>query len=150
MDSLDDLVISIPVRPADYDDDEPMLQKRGDVELIKKHEVSIDEFSAPLFQRIDEEFEKKYHEEYLQIMALGLLIDDLLNEPPQRKMDIEDFAERCILDFGDKDILGIDASLVAEEVARSLEKNGIIKLKGSTIKWRAPGKPLSPRSGLEL
>ncbi|VVB67995.1 Uncharacterised protein [uncultured archaeon] len=134
---LDDPVISIPVNPADYEDDESMLRERVDVDLIKTYEISIDEFYTPLFERIAEEFGEEYREEYLQIMALGLLIGDLVDEPSTGKMDMEDFAERCILDFGDKDILSIDASLVAEEVARSLEKNGIIKIKGSTIKWRS-------------
>jgi hypothetical protein len=134
---LDDPLISIPVNPADYEPEDSMLRERVDVDLVKTYEISIDEFYTPLFQKIDEEFGEKYHEEYLQIMALGLLIDDLVDEPSEGKVDIEDFAERCILDFGDKDILSIDASLVAEEVARSLEKNGIIKMKGSTIKWRS-------------
>jgi len=134
---LDDPLIRIPVNPADYEPGDSMLRERVDVDLVKKYEISIDEFCTPLFQRIDEEFGEKYHEEYLQIMALGLLIDDLVDEPSEGKMDIEDFAERCILDFGDRDILSIDASLVAEEVARSLEKNGIIKMKGSTIKWKS-------------
>jgi len=134
---LDDPVINIPVNPADCEADESLLRQRLDVDLIKKYEISIDEFYTPLFDRIDEEFGEKYYVEYMQIMALGLLMDDLLDEPSKGKMDMEDFAERCILDVGDKDILSIDASLVAEEVARSLEKNGIIKLKGSTIKWRS-------------
>ena len=33
-------------------------------------------------------------------------------------------------------MLDIDGSLAAEELARSLEKNGIIKAKGDIIKWR--------------
>jgi len=39
-------------------------------------------------------------------------------------MDIEDFAERCILDVGSRFTVSVDASLVAEEIARSLEKRG--------------------------
>ena len=53
------------------------------------------------------------------------------------KMDIEDFAERCILDVGSRFTMSVDASLVAEEIARSLEKRGMLKIKGNTIKWKA-------------
>lgn len=133
---LDDPILSIPVNPDDYEDD-PMLRKRIDVNLTKVYEVYLDEFYTPLFREIDDDFQEEYYREYLKIMALGLLIDDLVEEPSKGKVDIEDFADRCVLEVGDKDILSIDGSLVAEEIARSLEKNGIIKMKGDTIKWKA-------------
>jgi hypothetical protein len=52
-------------------------------------------------------------------------------------MDIEEFADKCVVDLGTWNVLSIDASLVAEEIARSLEKKGILKMKGNTIKWKA-------------
>jgi hypothetical protein len=42
------------------------------VDFQKKYELNIDEFSAPLFREIDEDFVELFHDEYLKIMALGL------------------------------------------------------------------------------
>jgi hypothetical protein len=36
-----------------------------------------------------------------------------------------------------RNVLSIDGSQVAEEIARSLEKKGILKMKGNMIKWKA-------------
>jgi hypothetical protein len=33
-------------------------------------------------------------------------------------------------------VMSIDGSLVAEEIARSLEKSEMLKMKGNTIKWK--------------
>lgn len=133
---LDDPILSIPVNPDDYEDD-PMLRKRIDVNLTKIYEVYLDEFYTSLFREIDDDFQEEYYREYLKIMSLGLLIDGLVEEPSKGKIDIEEFADRCVLEVGDKDVLSIDGSLAAEEIARSLEKNGILKMKGDTIKWKA-------------
>ena len=46
-------------------------------------------------------------------------------------------ADLCMIDIGGKDVLSIDGSQVAEEIARSLEKKGILKMKGNMIKWKA-------------
>jgi hypothetical protein len=134
---LDDPIVSVPVNPDDYDTDDPMLRRRLDVDLVKMHEILIDEFYAPLFRDVDEDFQDEYFDEYVKIRALGILIEDLMDEPETGEMDIEEFADMCMVDLGDWDVISIDASLVAEEIARSLEKNGIIKMKGDTIKWKA-------------
>ncbi len=34
------------------------------------------------------------------------------------------------------DLLEIDGSCAAQELARSLEKNGVLKVKGDSIKWK--------------
>ena len=134
---LDDPLVSISVNPIDCSPDDTMLRERLDVDLKKEYEITIDESSAHLFRDIDEEFQEEYYQEYQKIMALGLVVEGLVEEPGKGKMDIEDFAARCILDVGDKFTISVDASLVAEEIARSLEKRGIVKMKGNTIKWKA-------------
>ena len=49
----------------------------------------------------------------------------------------EDFRERCEFEMENNgDLLEIDGSRAAEELARSLEKNGIIKVKGDSVKWK--------------
>jgi hypothetical protein len=133
---LDDPLVDISVDPRDFDPEDLMLRERLDVDLYKEYEITIDESSAPLFRDIDEEFQEEYYQEFQKIMALGLVVEGLVEEPGKGKTDIEDFAARCILDVGDKFAVSVDANLVAEEIARSLEKRGIVKMKGNTIKWK--------------
>jgi hypothetical protein len=91
-----------------------------------------------LFEELDEEFQESYPEEFLKIMALGILITDLVEDPSSGKIDLEAFSKRCELDLEKEgDILSIDGTDVAEDIARVLEKNGIIKMKGNTIKWKS-------------
>jgi len=135
--SFDDPVISIPVRHNDFDLDDPLQRERVDVDMEKVYEITIDEASAPFYHDIDDEFRHEYQQEFVKIMALAKVIKSLVEQPAKGKMDIEDFADRCVVDLGDRNVLSIDASLVAEEIARSLEKKGILKMKGNTIKWKA-------------
>jgi len=53
-------------------------------------------------------------------------------------MDMEAFRERCEFKMENNkgDLLEIDGSVAAEELAISLEKNGIIKVKGDSVKWK--------------
>jgi len=136
-DLLDDPVINIHLKSHEVDPKDPLLNERLDVDLEKMYEVNIDESSSALFRDIDEDFQENYFQEYQLIMALGLVVEDLLECPEKGKMDIEDFAERCILDVGSRFTVSVDASLAAEEIARSLEKRGMLKIKGDTIKWKA-------------
>lgn len=135
-DRLDDPMVSIPVSPDYPDTEESLLIKRMDVDLAKKYEITIDEFSASLFDEIDPEFQDEFGDEYLKIRSLGLIIEHLMKVAEKGKMDIEDFAELCDVEFGDKWIMSIEGNEVAEEIARSLEKSGILKMKGNTIKWK--------------
>ena len=136
-DLLDDPVINIHLKSQEADPEDPLLNERLEVDLEKMYVVSIDESSSALFRDIDEDFQENYYQEYQLITALGLVVEDLLECPEKGKMDIEDFAERCILDVGSRFTMSVDASLVAEEIARSLEKRGMLKIKGNTIKWKA-------------
>jgi hypothetical protein len=70
-------------------------------------------------------------------MTLAKVIKYLIDHPVKEKIDLEDFADRCIINVGDRHVMTIDARLVAEEIARSLEKKGVLKMKGNTIKWKA-------------
>jgi hypothetical protein len=42
----------------------------------------------------------------------------------------------CDVELGDNWLMSIEGSAVAEEIARSLEKRGMLKMKGNTIKWK--------------
>ena len=137
--TLKDPILRIEVDPEDYDPDQKRLKEWTHVGLNKVYEVYIDEFSTPLFHDIDKEFQGDYPDEYMQILGMGLLIEDLVEEPSEGKIDLESFAERCTLDLGEDEeaSITIDGSMVAEDIAKVLEKNGVIKIKGDAIKWRA-------------
>ncbi len=138
---LTDPILMIRVEADECSPDQKMLIREMKVLLEKVYDVYIDEFSTPLYRDLDEEFRDDFFAESTKIMTLGLLIENLVEEPSEGKMDIESFAdERCFLELEgeEKSIsLTIDASMVAEDIARVLEKNGVIKIKGDTIKWKA-------------
>ena len=133
---LEDPMVCIYVDPEDVDPEEPLLRERLEVGLNKIYEVCIDESTSALFEDIDEGFQEEYSEEYMVLMALGLLVEELVEHPEKGRIDIEGFAERCILEAGERFTLSINASQAAEEIARSLEKKGILKMKGNSIKWK--------------
>jgi hypothetical protein len=135
-DRLADPILRIMINPDEFKDHK-LLRKTFFVDFEKQYELYIDEFSAPLYEEIDEEFEDSYPEEYFKIRALGILMKDLAEEASPGKIDMESFAERCDLELENQgNILAIDGTDVAEEIARVLEKNGVIKVKGDMIKWR--------------
>jgi hypothetical protein len=135
-DRLADPILRIMIDPEEYNDHK-LLRQTFFVDFEKQYELYIDEFSAPLYEELDEEFEDGYPEEYFKIRALGILMKDLAEEASPGKIDMESFAERCDLELENKgNIISIDGTDVAEEIARVLEKNGVIKVKGDMIKWR--------------
>ncbi len=99
-------------------------------------QVFVDEFYAVLAEELDDESEDEYEREYMRLVFLGKLISDL-KEPSPGKVDLEAFRERCGFEMENNgDLLEIDGRRAVEELARSLEKNGIIKVKGDSIKWK--------------
>jgi hypothetical protein len=132
---LDDPIIRVFADPDD--EEENKLARTTTIFTIEpRAEVYVDEFSSILAEELDDMFEDEYHEEYLRLIFLGKLISDL-TEPSSGKIDMESFSERCEFQMENNgNLLEIDGSRAAEELARSLEKNGIIKVKGLSIKWR--------------
>jgi hypothetical protein len=132
---LDDPILRIFADPEE--DEENRLARTTTVFTVEpRAEVYVDEFSAILSEEMDEEFEDEYHDEYMLLVFLGKLISDL-TEPSPGKMDMKAFSERCEFQMEKNgDLLEIDGSRAAGELARSLEKNGIIKVKGDSIKWK--------------
>lgn len=136
-DRLNDPILRISVDPEEYEGD-TRLKRTISFDLEKQYELYIDEFSTPFFDEIDEDFEESYPEEFFNIRALGILIRHLVEEPSPGKIDMDAFTDRCDLELEkDGNILSIDGMNVAEDIARVLEKNGIIKIKGDMIKWKA-------------
>jgi RNA binding exosome subunit len=132
---LDDPIIRIF---ADEEgDDESKLARTTTSFIIEPcAEVYVDEFSALFSDELDEEFAEEYWNEYSRLVFLAKLIESL-TERSSGKMDMETFSERCELQIENNgNLLEIDGQIAAEELARSLEKNDVIKIKGNSIKWR--------------
>jgi len=134
---LDDPILRVFDDEEDEDEEESELARTTTIfKVDPRAQIFIDEFSAVLAHDLDDEFEDLYKKEYMRLVLLGKLISEL-EEPSSAKMDMEAFRERCKFEMENNgDLLEIDGSRAAEELARSLEKNGIIKVKGDSIKWK--------------
>ncbi len=132
---LDDPVMRIFA--DEEDDDESKLARTTTCFTIEPlAAIYIDEYSALFAEELDEEFKDEYEEEYSRLVLLGKLIYEL-TEFPSGKMDLESFADRCEFQMEKNGyLLEINGKAAAEELARSLEKNDIIKVKGDSIKWK--------------
>jgi len=138
----DDPLISILVDPDEYELDQPLIRSKLSFELYRCFDVYIDEIDAPLIDDVDDEFADGYSEEHMNIVALGMLVANLF-EPPSgsRKVDLEEFKEICVATNDMDDVvMEIDGYSVAEQIAKGLEKRGILKIKGDKIKWRRSGR----------
>jgi hypothetical protein len=135
---LDDPVIEIAVDPDDYDPIPEQMKCDIDFYLEKAVNIFVDEFTTPLASDLDDEFWDAYPSEAQRLKVLGLLIEKLATSPSSRKMDFAAFAEECSLHLEDEgNALSIDGEDAAEELARVLEKSGIVKWKGDKLKWRS-------------
>ena len=53
-------------------------------------------------------------------------------------MDFAEFAEECTITLEDESsVLNVYGEDVAEELARVLEKSGVVKWKGDKLKWKS-------------
>jgi hypothetical protein len=132
---LDDPIIRIFA--DDEEEDESKMARTTTVFTVQpRAEVYVDEFSSIFSEDLSEEFKDEYDEEYTRLVLLGKLISEL-TEPSSGKIDMEEFSERCEFQMENSgDLLEISGRRAAEELARSLEKNDIIKVKGDSIKWK--------------
>lgn len=136
-DRLDDPVLLLLVSPEKFETQPKQMKYEIDFYLDKSVTVYVDEFTTPLTDDIDEGFWDEYPSEAQRLKVLGVLIEKLATSPSSRKMDFDEFAEECILNMDDEDsTINIDGLDVADELARVLEKSGVIKRKGDKIKWK--------------
>ncbi|MFB3766121.1 MAG: hypothetical protein ACE14P_12875 [Methanotrichaceae archaeon] len=134
---LDDPVVAIPVDLDDYGLDHPRAKSVLSVYLDKSYELYIDEFSALYSKRLDEEFTDTYTDEDIKITSLNLLLVDLMENHSSEKMDLKTFKDECLFVADSKNrTLKVIGFSVADEIAKALEKNGMIKIKGDTIRWK--------------
>jgi hypothetical protein len=134
---LDDPVLEIPIDPEKYDPRPEQKRYSIDFYLDKAVKIFVDEFTTPLACDLDDEFWDDYPSEAQRLRVLGLLIEKLATSPSSRKMDFEQFAEECYIHLKDEgSSLNVDGEDAAEELARVLEKSGVLKWKGDKLKWK--------------
>jgi len=135
-DRLDDPILRIFSHPEDGHEGHRLARTTRTLIFEQRAQVYIDEFSAIAAEEIDDEFKEEYGEEFFKISNLGKLISGLA-EPFSGKMDMKSLSERCNFQSEDDgNILKVIGKGSAPEMARALEKNGIIKVKGDIIKWK--------------
>ncbi len=136
-DRLDDPIVAIPVDLDDYGIEHPRAKSVISVYLDKCYELYIDELSALYSERLDDEFIKRYTNEHLKITSLDFLLTDLIKNHSSEKMDFQTFEDECLfVADSDNRTLRVIGHYVAEDIAKVLEKNGMIKIKGDTIRWK--------------
>ena len=134
---LDDPILEITVDAEEYDPRLAQMKCDIDFYLDKSVNIFVDEFTTPLASDLDDEFWDAYPSEAQRLKVLGLLIEKLATSPSSRKMDFVQFTEECSLNLEDEgSVLNVDGEDVAEELARVLEKSGIMKRKGDILKWK--------------
>jgi len=136
-DKLDDPFLSIPVDPDDYDPEPENLKRNFRFNFFRAMGIYIDELTVLQAGDLDEKFQDKYSEEFQKLRILGYMMEELVQSHPSQKMDIEEFADLCFIKRENKNgCLFIDGSSVAEELAKVLERGGVLKVKGKSLKWR--------------
>jgi len=134
-DRLDNPIVQILVDPEEVDENWT-IRETTIFTFAPQAEIYIDEFSATLVDKLDEEFEEVYNEEFLKIEYMADIISNLMDFS-SGKTEMEEFSKKCAFKIKDDgDILAIDGRSAAQDIARSLEKNGVIKVKGDIIKWK--------------
>ena len=135
---LDDPLLELPFDPSDYETMPENYRENIRFALEKSFAIYIDEYYAPLFSEIDEDFWELYPEEALQLKMLSWLMQKLEISSHPAKMDMDQFARECSFNMNIKDgLVWIDGSEAAMDLARSLEKHGALKIKGDKIKWKS-------------
>jgi mRNA-degrading endonuclease HigB of HigAB toxin-antitoxin module len=135
---LDDPIIEITVDPDDYEDLPEQMKCDIDFYLEKAVNIFVDEFTTPLAIDLNDEFWDTYPSEAQRLKVLGLLIEKLATSPDSRKMDFAEFAEECTMTLeDDSSVLNVYGDDVAEDLARVLEKSGVVKWKGDKLKWKS-------------
>ena len=134
---LDDPVIEITIDPDDFETCPEQAKCSVDFYLDKTVVIFVDEFTAPLAGDLDDEFWDEYPSEAQRLKSLGLLIEKLAMSPSSRKMDFAEFVEECNISLEDDgSVLNVYGDDVADYLARTLEKSGVLKRKGDRLKWK--------------
>lgn len=134
-----DPLIRIAVDSEESDVEDDLLKSVLAVRLEKIVEVRLDEMTTPMLKNVGDEFAEEFAEEYYKIFAMAMTVERLLSPPEDsNKIDLDDFRESLVFEEDMEDfVLMVDGTEVAEELARTLKKEGVIKIKGDRIAWKS-------------
>lgn len=134
----DDPLLRIPIDPDECDPDDELIKSILAVHLDKRVIVRLDEMTTPLAKDVDDEFLDEHAEEYYKICSIGMTIERLLYPPgDSNKIDLDEFKEILVFEEDMEDfVMMVDGTAVAEDIARVLKKDGMIKIKGDKIAWK--------------
>ena len=134
----DDPLLRIPVDPDDCDPEDELTKSILAVRLEKTVEVRLDEMTTPLAKNVADEFAEEFAEEYYKICSIGMIVERVLAPPgDSNKIDLDEFRELLVFEEDMEGfVMTVDGTAVAEEMARTLKKEGVIKFKGDKIVWK--------------
>jgi hypothetical protein len=134
----DDPLLRIPIDPDECDPDDELIKSILAVHLDKRVIVRLDEMTTPLAKDVDDEFLDEHAEEYYKICSIGMTIEKLLDPPgDSNKIDLDEFSEILAFEEDMEDfVMMVDGTAVAEDIARVLKKEGVIKIKDDKIAWK--------------
>jgi len=140
-DRLDNPIVRVTMDLGELglDRDHPLVKSTIIVSAQKEMALFVDEFSAVLALDRDfaSDFFDRFPAECTKISLLGSLLHDLSIRPPSGKLSVDEFADKCAKEFdNDGNIIIANFQQMSADLARILEKNGVIKIKGSAIKWK--------------
>jgi hypothetical protein len=119
--------------------DHPLVKQTVIISAQKEVEVLIDELSTTLALKgnFDASFFDRFPAECSKISVLGSLLNELSKRPSSGRISMDEFTEKCAKEFDNSGNLIIaDFQEYAADLARILEKNGLVKVKGNSIKWK--------------
>jgi len=147
----DDPIISIPIKIEKYGPDHELVRYFSDVYFQKKRDISIDELSVISMDDLDPIFEEDYPSQLFAIRALQILMKGLLDKLSEGKLNMEEFLATCQVEKEvDKGTLSISARAIADDLVKSMEKKGMIKVKKGEIRLLGhlgDGRPQRSRMG---
>jgi hypothetical protein len=107
------------------------------ISFEKMYEVFVDLYSTILVEELGDYPRMEYGKEMLVLNLIGMLVNDILECSEEKKMSIDEFEDACQTSFDWKGIsFNINAVNIADDIRRSFEKGGVIKVKGNVIKWK--------------
>jgi len=136
-DKLDDPLLELIIDPDDYEKPPENMHQTVRYILERSMTLYVDEYSTLKYNRLPDRFWRDWGEVAENVKAMALLINKISQPPYSGKMEFDEFLMKCCYYYdNDKDMLRISAESVAEDLARILEKNGILKFRGDRVKWK--------------
>ena len=138
---LDDPVLNVQLDEIssgeDYGKGHPLYKIMTSYTLKKLAEVFVDEISAAKNPDLSVDFLERFPESAGFATMIGEIVSDMIERPESGRMDKKEFVKRSRKEVEEQgNYMTIDFSEGADELARTLEKKDMIKIKGNMIKWK--------------